>query len=217
MWKRLQELLAAYQEKDPAAHSKLEIFLLYPGVHALICHRIAHWFYKRNRRFLARWISEGAKRRTGIDIHPGAQIGRRLVIDHGTGLVIGETAILGNDILLYQGVTLGGSGKDVGKRHPTLEDHVTVGAGAKVLGSFTVGQGARIGRQCGGAFPGTPGCYRRRGARPGGAGGRPSGGRSGSYPHPRPHYAGVVPDQPPHRRASPRMKQNVHNAIASCY
>lgn len=144
MWKRLQELLAAYQEKDPAAHSKLEIFLLYPGVHALICHRIAHWFYKRNRRFLARWISEGAKRRTGIDIHPGAQIGRRLVIDHGTGLVIGETAILGNDILLYQGVTLGGSGKDVGKRHPTLEDHVTVGAGAKVLGSFTVGQGARI-------------------------------------------------------------------------
>ena len=144
MWKRLQELLAAYQEKDPAAHSKLEIFLLYPGVHALICHRIAHWFYKRNRRFLARWISEGAKRRTGIDIHPGAQIGRRLVIDHGTGLVIGETAILGNDILLYQGVTLGGSGKDVGKRHPTLEDHVTVGAWAKVLGSFTVGQGARI-------------------------------------------------------------------------
>ena len=144
MWKRLQELLAAYQEKDPAAHSKLEIFLLYPGVHALICHRIAHRFYKRNRRFLARWISEGAKRRTGIDIHPGAQIGRRLVIDHGTGLVIGETAILGNDILLYQGVTLGGSGKDVGKRHPTLEDHVTVGAGAKVLGSFTVGQGARI-------------------------------------------------------------------------
>lgn len=144
MWKRLQELLAAYQEKDPAAHSKLEIFLLYPGVHALICHRIAHWFYKRNRRFLARWISESAKRRTGIDIHPGAQIGRRLVIDHGTGLVIGETAILGDDILLYQGVTLGGSGKDVGKRHPTLEDHVTVGAGAKVLGSFTVGQGARI-------------------------------------------------------------------------
>ena len=144
MWKRLQELLAAYQEKAPAAHPKLEIFLLYPGVHALICHRIAHWFYKRNRRFLARWISEGAKRRTGIDIHPGAQIGRRLVIDHGTGLVIGETAILGNDILLYQGVTLGGSGKDVGKRHPTLEDHVTVGAGAKVLGSFTVGQGARI-------------------------------------------------------------------------
>ena len=144
MWKRLQELLAAYQEKDPAAHSKLEIFLLYPGVLALSCHRIAHWFYKRNRRFLARWISEGAKRRTGIDIHPGAQIGRRLVIDHGTGLVIGETAILGNDILLYQGVTLGGSGKDVGKRHPTLEDHVTVGAGAKVLGSFTVGQGARI-------------------------------------------------------------------------
>ena len=142
MWKRLQELLAAYQEKDPAAHSKLEIFLLYPGV-TLICHRIAHWFYKRNRRFLARWISEGAKRRTGIDIHPAPD--RPPVGDRPcTGLVIGETAILGNDILLYQGVTLGGSGKDVGKRHPTLEDHVTVGAGAKVLGSFTVGQGARI-------------------------------------------------------------------------
>ncbi len=136
--------MTAYQEKDPAAHSKLEILLLYPGVHATISHDIAHWLYKKNRRFLARWVSERSKRRTGIDIHPGAQIGRRLVIDHGTGVVIGETAILGNDILLYQGVTLGGSGKDVGKRHPTLEDHVTVGAGAKVLGNFTIGRGARI-------------------------------------------------------------------------
>ena len=144
MWKRIKELLTAYQEKDPAAHSKLEILLLYPGVHATISHDIAHWLYKKNRRFLARWVSERSKRRTGIDIHPGAQIGRRLVIDHGTGVVIGETAILGNDILLYQGVTLGGSGKDVGKRHPTLEDHVTVGAGAKVLGNFTIGRGARI-------------------------------------------------------------------------
>ena len=206
----MQELLAAYQEKDPAAHSKLEIFLLYPGVHALICHRIAHWLYQRNRRFLARWISEGAKRRTGIDIHPGAQIGRRLVIDHGTGLVIGETAILGDDILLYQGVTLGGSGKDVGKRHPTLENHVTVGAGAKVLGSFTVGQGARIAANAVVLAPVPP-------DGPGGAGGGPPGGRFGSYPHPRPHYAGAVPDQPAHRRARPGMKQNVHNAIASCY
>lgn len=133
-----------YQKKTRPPILSWKFFCYIPAFTPLICHRIAHWFYKRNRRFLARLISEGAKRRTGIDIHPGAQIGRRLVIDHGTGLVIGETAILGNDILLYQGVTLGGSGKDVGKRHPTLEDHVTVGAGAKVLGSFTVGQGARI-------------------------------------------------------------------------
>ena len=144
MFKRLKELLAAYQQKDPAAHSKLEIFFLYPGVHAIICHRIAHWLYKRHHRFLARWVSECSHRRTGIDIHPGATIGRRLVIDHGTGIVIGETAVLGDDVLLYQGVTLGGSGKDVGKRHPTLGDRVTVGAGAKVLGSFTVGHDARI-------------------------------------------------------------------------
>lgn len=144
MFKRLNELLTAYQQKDPAAHSKLEIFLLYPGVHAILRHRVAHWLYKKNRRFLARWIAEGTHKRTGIDIHPGATIGERLVIDHGTGVVIGETAILGDDILLYQGVTLGGSGKDTGKRHPTLEDRVTVGAGAKILGSFTVGQGSRI-------------------------------------------------------------------------
>ena len=141
---RLGGLLAAYQRRDPAARSKLEIFLLYPGVHAVLYHRVAHWLYRHHRFFLARCVSQWSRFWTGIEIHPGATIGHRLVIDHGTGLVIGETAILGDDILLYQGVTLGGSGKDVGKRHPTLEDHVTVGAGAKVLGSFTVGKGARI-------------------------------------------------------------------------
>ena len=139
----IQEEIQVIRERDPAIKSNMEVFL-YPSFKAILRYRLAHKLYLKKHYFLARWISEGAKRRTGIDIHPGAQIGRRLVIDHGTGLVIGETAILGTDILLYQGVTLGGSGKDVGKRHPTLEDHVTVGAGAKVLGSFTVGQGARI-------------------------------------------------------------------------
>lgn len=140
----LLETLTAYQKRDPAARGKLEILLLYAGVHATVYHRIAHWLYGRKLRFLARCVSQWSRFWTGIEIHPGATIGRRLVIDHGTGIVIGETAELGDDVLLYQGVTLGGSGKDVGKRHPTLEDHVTVGAGAKVLGSFTVGKGARI-------------------------------------------------------------------------
>ncbi|MDR0841071.1 MAG: serine O-acetyltransferase [Christensenellaceae bacterium] len=144
MFKRLNELLNTYVEKDPAVHSKLEVFFLYPGVHATIWHRVAHWMYNHKMRFWARLVSEGARRRTGIDIHPGAVIGRRFVIDHGIGVVIGETAIVGDDVLLYQGATLGGSGKDTGKRHPTLEDGVTVGAGARVLGNFTVGAGARI-------------------------------------------------------------------------
>ena len=121
---RLGGLLAAYQRRDPAARSKLEIFLLYPGVHALLWHRAAHWLYLRRRYFLARWISQHARNTTGIEIHPGATIGRRLVIDHGMGIVIGETAEIGDDCLLYQGVTLGGTGKDQGKRHPTLGNNV---------------------------------------------------------------------------------------------
>ena len=121
---RLSGLLAAYQRRDPAARSKLEIFLLYPGVHALLWHRAAHWLYLRRRYFLARWISQHARNKTGIEIHPGAVIGRRLVIDHGMGIVIGETAEIGDDCLLYQGVTLGGTGKDQGKRHPTLGNNV---------------------------------------------------------------------------------------------
>ena len=141
---RLGGLLAAYQRRDPAARSKLEIFLLYPGVHALLWHRAAHWLYLHRRYFLARWISQRVRNKTGIEIHPGATIGRRLVIDHGMGIVIGETAEIGDDCLLYQGVTLGGTGKDQGKRHPTLGDNVMVGSGARILGPFKVGDNARI-------------------------------------------------------------------------
>lgn len=141
---RLGGLLAAYQRRDPAARSKLEIFLLYPGVHAIINHRIAHWLYLHHRFFLARCVSQWSRFWTGIEIHPGATIGRRLVIDHGMGIVIGETAEVGDDCLLYQGVTLGGTGKDKGKRHPTLGNNVLVGSGAKVLGPFKVGDNCRI-------------------------------------------------------------------------
>lgn len=144
MFKEIKELLLAYKERDPAATSNISIFLLYPGVRAVIDHRIAHWFYKHKHFYIARSISQRSRKRTGIEIHPGAQIGKRLVIDHGMGIVIGETAIIGDDCLLYQGVTLGGSGKEKGKRHPTLGNNVLVGAGAKVLGSFTIGDNARI-------------------------------------------------------------------------
>ena len=144
MSNRLTELLAAYQARDPAARSKLEIFLLYPGVHAIIRHRIAHFFYRHKLFFLARLESQWNRRRTGIEIHPGAKIGRRLVIDHGMGIVIGETAEIGDDVLIYHGVTLGGTGKDRGKRHPTIGNNVLIGCAAKVLGPFKVGDGARV-------------------------------------------------------------------------
>ena len=141
---RLGETLRAYQARDPAARSRLEIFLLYPGVHALIFHRVSHWLYRHRLFFLARLNSQIARHFTGIEIHPGATIGRRLVIDHGMGIVIGETAEIGDDCLIYHGVTLGGTGKDHGKRHPTLGNGVMVSTGAKVLGPFKVGDGARI-------------------------------------------------------------------------
>ena len=144
MFKRLNETLGAYQARDPAARSKLEIFLLYPGVHAIIRHRIAHWLYNHHLYFLARLESQWNRRRTGIEIHPGAKIGRRFVIDHGMGIVIGETAEVGDDVLLYHGVTLGGTGKDQGKRHPTIGNNVLIGCGAKVLGPFKVGDNSRI-------------------------------------------------------------------------
>ena len=140
----LLETLAAYQARDPAARSKLEVFLLYPGVHATINHRIAHFFYEHRWYFLARLISQWSRFWTGIEIHPGAKIGRRFVIDHGMGIVIGETAEVGDDCLIYHGVTLGGTGKDKGKRHPTLGNNVLVGNGARILGSFKVGDNARI-------------------------------------------------------------------------
>ena len=140
----LLDTLAAYQARDPAARSKLEVFLLYPGVHALIYHRVAHWLYNRKLKFLARLVSQWSRFWTGIEIHPGAQIGHRFVIDHGMGIVIGETSEIGDDVLLYQGVTLGGTGKDKGKRHPTICNNVMIGSGAKILGPFRVGEGARI-------------------------------------------------------------------------
>lgn len=140
----LLETLTAYQKRDPAARSKLEILLLYSGVHATLYYRLAHWLYVRGWLFAARCVSQWARFWTGVEIHPGAQIGRRLVIDHGFGIVIGETAQLGDDVLLYQQVTLGGTGKDTGKRHPTLGNNVMVGAGAKVLGPITIHDNARI-------------------------------------------------------------------------
>ena len=141
---RILEDIRAYKKNDPAARSTVEILLLYNGLHAIFWHRIAHWLHLHKFRFTARCISQITKVFTGIEIHPGATIGRRLVIDHGTGIVIGETAEIGDDCLLYQGVTLGGTGKDVGKRHPTLGNNVMVGSGAKVLGPFKVGDNARI-------------------------------------------------------------------------
>ncbi len=144
MFDRIKEDIAAVRERDPAARSALEIFLLYPGVKAVRMHRRANWFYRHGMLFLARAISQRAVRKTGIEIHPAAKLGRRLFIDHGTGVVIGETAEIGDDVTIYQGVTLGGTGKDTGKRHPTIGNHVMIGSGAKVLGPFKVGDHARI-------------------------------------------------------------------------
>lgn len=139
-----KELITAIMEHDPAARSRLEVRLLYPGYKALMAHRRAAWFDRHGMKLIARWISQRTARRTGIEIHPGAQIGRRVTIDHGMGVVIGETAVVGDGCTIYQGVTLGGTGKDKGKRHPTLGQNVLVGSGAKVLGPFTVGDNARI-------------------------------------------------------------------------
>ena len=141
---RLGETLRAYQARDPAARSRLEIFLLYPGVHATLYHRLAHALYCHKLKFLARLVSQWSRFWTGIEIHPGATIGRRLVIDHGMGIVIGETAEVGDDCLIYHGVTLGGTGKDQGKRHPTIGNNVLISTGAKVLGPFKVGDNSRI-------------------------------------------------------------------------
>ncbi|MEG0777233.1 MAG: serine O-acetyltransferase EpsC [Oscillospiraceae bacterium] len=144
MFDVLRENIAAYKARDPAARSSFEVLMLYPGLRATMSHRRANWFYKHDMKFLARWISQRSRKKTGIEIHPGATIGRRLVIDHGMGIVIGETAELGDDVLLYQGVTLGGTGKDTGKRHPTIGNNVLIGSGAKILGPFKVGENSRI-------------------------------------------------------------------------
>lgn len=145
MFKKIRDDIEAVFDRDPAAKSRLEVLLCYPGLHALILHRISHPLWRRGWKLLARWISQVGRFLTGIEIHPGAKIGQRFFIDHGMGVVVGETAEIGNDVTLYQGVTLGGVRLNQGKRHPTLEDGVIVGAGAAVLGPFTVGRGARVG------------------------------------------------------------------------
>lgn len=144
MFNKLREDISCVKERDPAATSSAMVLLLYPGLRAVRAHRKAHWFYEHGHFFTARYISQRNVRRTGIEIHPGAKIGRRLFIDHGVGVVIGETAEIGDDVTLYQGVTLGGTGKDTGKRHPTIGSNVMIGAGAKVLGPFRVGDNSRI-------------------------------------------------------------------------
>lgn len=144
MFRQLREDIACVKERDPAARSSLEILLLYPGLKAVRMHRKAHFCYNHKMFFMARLISQRAAKKTGIEIHPAAQIGKRFFIDHGTGVVIGETAVIGDDVTIYQGVTLGGTGKDTGKRHPTLGNNVMVGAGAKILGPFTVGDNCKI-------------------------------------------------------------------------
>jgi len=136
--------ISSVMQRDPAARSRFEVFFLYTGLHALVYHRYAHFFNKHGMKFIARMISQYCKFATGIEIHPGATIGKGLFIDHGAGVVIGETAVIGDNCTLYQGVTLGGTGKDKGKRHPTLGDNVMVGSGAKVLGPFTVGSNSKI-------------------------------------------------------------------------
>ncbi len=140
----IKEEIQLIRERDPAIHSWMEVFL-YPSFRVMLHYRIAHRLYLNKHYFLARYISQRAVRKTGIEIHPGAQIGSGFFIDHGSGVIIGETTIIGNNVTLYQGVTLGGTGKETGKRHPTLEDNVMVSAGAKVLGSFTIGAGSKIG------------------------------------------------------------------------
>lgn len=131
-------------DRDPAARSRAQVLLLYPGVKALISYRIAHFFEKKGHHFIADWISKRTRRKTGIEIHPAAQIGKGVFIDHGMGVVIGETAVVGDYCTIYQGVTLGGTGKDKGKRHPTIGKNVTIGSGAKVLGPFSVGDNSKI-------------------------------------------------------------------------
>lgn len=145
LFDRIREDVDAVLERDPAAKSRWEVLLCYPSVRAMAYHRMAHRLYQDGHTTLARWISQHSRHVTGIEIHPGACIGKGLFIDHGDGVVIGETTVIGDNVTLYQGVTLGGTGKDVGKRHPTLGNDVVVGAGAKVLGPFTVGAGSKIG------------------------------------------------------------------------
>jgi serine O-acetyltransferase len=144
-FKMIQRDIASVLERDPAARSKLEVALVYSGLHAIWFHRFTHWLWQNRIRFLARWLSQLMRNITGIEIHPGARIGSGVFIDHGMGIVIGETAEVGNDVTLYHGVTLGGTALEKGKRHPTIGERVVIGAGAKVLGDITIGADSRIG------------------------------------------------------------------------
>lgn len=144
MIQNIREEIRIIKERDPAIHSSMEVFL-YPSFKVMMHYRIAHKLYLKNHFFLARYVSQRGVRKTGIEIHPGARIGKGLFIDHGNGVIIGETAIIGDNVTIYQGVTLGGTGKEHGKRHPTVEDNVMISAGAKVLGSFTIGANSKIG------------------------------------------------------------------------
>ena len=144
IFKNIRNEIRVIRERDPAIHSNMEVFL-YPSFKVMLHYRVAHKLYKSGHYFWARWVSQRAVRKTGIEIHPGAEIGENLFIDHGNGVIIGETAVVGNNVTLYQGVTLGGTGKEHGKRHPTIGDNVMISAGAKVLGSFKVGENSKIG------------------------------------------------------------------------
>lgn len=144
MIRNIKEEIQVIKERDPALHSNMEV-LLYPSFKVMLHYRLAHKLYLNKHYFLARWVSQRGVRKTGIEIHPGATIGKGLFIDHGSGVIIGETAIVGDNVTLYQGVTLGGTGKETGKRHPTIEDNVMISAGAKIIGSFTIGENSKIG------------------------------------------------------------------------
>src|SRR6267154_456463 len=145
LYQSVREDVATVFESDPAARSYIEILICYPGLHAVWAHHLSHWLWLHGMRFVARLNSQFARFLTGIEIHPGAELGRRLFIDHGIGTVIGETAVVGDDVTLYQGVTLGGTGKEKGKRHPTIGNHVSIGSGAKLLGNITIGDNCRVG------------------------------------------------------------------------
>ncbi|NLM33886.1 MAG: serine O-acetyltransferase [Clostridiales bacterium] len=145
MFKDIKQNIQAVKQNDPAARTSFEIFMLYPSIHAILFHRVAHFLYKKHLFFLARLISQISRFITGIEIHPGAKIGKGLFIDHGMGVVIGETAEIGDNVTIFHGVTLGGTGKDKGKRHPTVGNNVVIGAGAKILGPIKIGDGAKIG------------------------------------------------------------------------
>src|SRR4249920_424415 len=145
MFARIKEEIAVVFERDPAARNTWEVITCYPGFHALLVHRLAHWLWRQHLRWFARMVSHIGRWLTGIEIHPGAEIGRRFFVDHGMGVVIGETTIIGDDVTLYQGVTLGGTGKESGKRHPTIGNDVVIGAGARVLGNITIGENSRVG------------------------------------------------------------------------